>query len=113
MDTLTLHHQIDILPPSLRHEVSLFLDSLIKRHEKKQPEQRIFGSAKGKIHVSEDFDEPLTLSADTGTWNTNKKTDDALITKGLQQLSSSSHTYDFLENEPELYTINDLKVRFI
>jgi len=41
-----------------------------------------------------------------------RRTDDALITDGLQQLSSISNTYDFLYNEPELYSENDLKVRF-
>jgi hypothetical protein len=41
-----------------------------------------------------------------------RKADDALITEGLQRLSSSSNTYDFLNDEPELYTVNDLKVKF-
>ena len=41
-----------------------------------------------------------------------RKNDDSMITEGLQQLSSISHTYDFLNNEPELYTANDLKVMF-
>ena len=41
-----------------------------------------------------------------------RRTDEALVTEGLQQLASCSHTYDFLYNEPELYTVNDLKVRF-
>ena len=41
-----------------------------------------------------------------------QKTDDAMITEGLQKLSSVSHTYDFLNEEPELYTVNDLKVRY-
>jgi len=41
-----------------------------------------------------------------------RRTDDALITDGLQQLSSISNTYDFLYNEPDLYSVNDLKVRF-
>ena len=41
-----------------------------------------------------------------------RKHDDALITEGLQQLSSISHTYDFLYDEPELYTVDDLKVKF-
>ena len=41
-----------------------------------------------------------------------RKTDDTIITEGLQQLSSISNTYDFLHDEPELYTVNDLKVRF-
>ena len=39
-----------------------------------------------------------------------RKTDDNMITEGLQQLSSVSRTYDFLQEEPELYTVNDLKV---
>ena len=42
-----------------------------------------------------------------------RRADDALITEELQQLVSYSHTYDFLHGEPELYTINDLKVKFI
>ena len=41
-----------------------------------------------------------------------QRTDDALITEGLQQLSSYSNIYDFLNNEPELYSVNDLKVKF-
>jgi len=41
-----------------------------------------------------------------------QRTDDALITEGLQQLSSISHSYDFLNDEPELYSVNDLKVKF-
>ena len=40
------------------------------------------------------------------------RVNDSLITEGIQQMSSSSKTYDFLDNEPELYSINDLKVRF-
>jgi len=42
-----------------------------------------------------------------------QKADDVLITKGLQQLSSLSHSYDFLNKEPELYSINDLKVKYV
>jgi len=41
-----------------------------------------------------------------------RRTDDAMITEGLQQLMSCSNTYDFLYNEPDLYSVNDLKVRF-
>ena len=37
-----------------------------------------------------------------------QKTDDTMITEGLQKLSSLSQTYDFLCDEPELYTVNDL-----
>jgi hypothetical protein len=42
-----------------------------------------------------------------------QKTEDALITEGLQQLSSNSNAYDFLYDEPELYSVADLKVRFV
>jgi len=41
-----------------------------------------------------------------------QKADDVLITEGLQRLSSSSHTFDFLYNEPELYSVTDLKVKY-
>jgi hypothetical protein len=42
-----------------------------------------------------------------------QKTNDSLITEGLQELSSASHkTYEFLNDEPELYSVNDLKVKF-
>ena len=41
-----------------------------------------------------------------------QRTDSSAITEGLQQLSSISHSFDFLYNEPELYSENDLKVRF-
>jgi hypothetical protein len=41
-----------------------------------------------------------------------QKTEDAMITEGLQQLVSSSKTYEFLNNEPELYSVNDLKIKF-
>jgi len=38
--------------------------------------------------------------------------DEVLITKGLQQLSSLSNTFNFLNNEPELYSVNDLKIKY-
>jgi hypothetical protein len=41
-----------------------------------------------------------------------QKANDALITEGLQQLSSSSSVYDFLDDEPDIYSINDLKVKY-
>ena len=42
-----------------------------------------------------------------------RRTDDAMITEGLQQLMACSNTYDFLYNEPDLYSVNDLKVKFV
>jgi hypothetical protein len=61
MDTLvTLHDKVEALPLNLRKEVMLFIDFLIEKSGKNaQKTQRTFGSAKGKIHISEDFDEPL------------------------------------------------------
>jgi len=41
-----------------------------------------------------------------------QKTDDILTTKGLQPLSSSSQGFDFLYNEPDLYSITDLKIKY-
>jgi len=40
------------------------------------------------------------------------RADDSLLTVGLQKLSSFGHVYDFLVNEPELYSVNDLKVNY-
>jgi len=42
-----------------------------------------------------------------------QKSEDTLITEGLQELSISSGTYDFLYNEPEIYSVNDLKKKFV
>ncbi|MCL2072696.1 MAG: hypothetical protein FWH18_02150 [Marinilabiliaceae bacterium] len=42
-----------------------------------------------------------------------RRTGDAMITKGLQQLTSISHSNDFLNDEPEIYSVNDLKVKYV
>jgi hypothetical protein len=42
-----------------------------------------------------------------------QKSHDDMIVEGLQQLSSISRANDFLYEEPELYSLNDLKVRFV
>ena len=42
-----------------------------------------------------------------------QRTNDKLITEGLQQLSSAGNSFDFLKDDPELYTVDDLKVRFV
>ena len=41
-----------------------------------------------------------------------QRVNDSLITEGLQQLSSSSRAYDFLNDEPDIYAISDLKVKY-
>ena len=62
MDTLAaLYNKFEVLPLNMRKEAFLFIDSLIEKSiNNNQKPQRKFGSAKGKIHMSEDFDEPLT-----------------------------------------------------
>jgi len=62
MDTLVaLHNKLEILSPNMRKEAFLFIDFLLEKSMKNsQKTQRKFGSAKGKIHMSADFDEPLT-----------------------------------------------------
>ena len=40
------------------------------------------------------------------------KIDDKIITEGIQKLSSSSKTFEFLEHEPDLYSVSDLKVDY-
>jgi len=57
-----LHHKMEALSPKLRKEAFLFIEFLIDKSRKNnQKAQREFGSAKGKIHMSDDFDEPLTV----------------------------------------------------
>ena len=40
------------------------------------------------------------------------KLDDKVITKGIQQLVINSKSFDFLKDEEDLYTDDDLKERF-
>lgn len=40
------------------------------------------------------------------------KIDDQIITEGIKSLVQDSKTFQFLENEPNLYSVNDLKIRF-
>jgi len=42
-----------------------------------------------------------------------QKTEDVIITEGLQQIASSCHGFDFINNDPDLYSINDLKKRYL
>ena len=60
MASLTLYTKLETLSPDLKSEVNDFVDFLIEKSSKKTkaiiPQ---FGCAKGKIHLSADFDEPL------------------------------------------------------
>lgn len=40
------------------------------------------------------------------------KTDDAILTKGIQKMTSTSKSFDFLSNEEDLYTVNDVKEKY-
>jgi len=38
-----------------------------------------------------------------------KRYEESVLTKGVQTLSSQSHSFDFLNEEEELYSLSDLK----
>ena len=38
-----------------------------------------------------------------------KRYEESVLTKGLQTLSSQSHSFDFLNEEEDLYSLSDLK----
>ena len=60
MNTVNLYTKIEALPPDLKKEVLAFIEKLIKNNKKNKLENHVgFGSLKGKIHLSDDFDEPL------------------------------------------------------
>lgn len=40
------------------------------------------------------------------------KIEDRLITEGITKLTSDSRSFSFLEDEEDLYTVNDLKERY-
>jgi hypothetical protein len=60
MSGLSIHTKIDTLPDNLKQQVSDFIDFLVEKSQSKK--ERIVpkaGSAKGKIKMAPDFDEPL------------------------------------------------------
>lgn len=64
MTTTTLHIEINSLPMNLRQEVAAFVESLKKKNANKPgSKSREFGYAKGKIKLSDDFDDPLEMFA--------------------------------------------------
>jgi hypothetical protein len=38
-----------------------------------------------------------------------KRYEESILTKGVQTLSSQSHSFDFLKEEEDLYSLSDLK----
>ena len=60
MNTLSIYTKLENLPIELKQEVSDFIDFLAERSAKaKKKNTPQFGSAKGKIKLSPDFDAPL------------------------------------------------------
>ncbi len=63
MDSNSLYTKLESLSPALKEEAKSFIDYLVQKTKKKKAESKVekpvFGSLKGKIHLSEDFDAPL------------------------------------------------------
>ncbi len=60
MSNTTLLEKYETLPDVLKFEASLFIDFLLFKSEKiYEQKQRVPGFLKGKISITEDFDEPL------------------------------------------------------
>lgn len=41
-----------------------------------------------------------------------KQSEEQMLQKGIEQLAGKSKSYNFLEDEPEVYTVADLKERY-
>jgi hypothetical protein len=60
MSNLTLYTKLETLSPDLKSEVNDFVDFLlVKSSSKKKTIVPKFGRAKDKVHLSENFGEPL------------------------------------------------------
>lgn len=60
MKSISIYTKIRFLPEHLRSEVNDFIDKLISKKKINSTQKSLkFGSLKGKIEISDDFDEPL------------------------------------------------------
>lgn len=60
MATQDLFVKINSLPSDMKKELEAFVDQLMKRLKKEpQKKKRPLGLLKGKIHIPDDFDDPL------------------------------------------------------
>jgi len=60
MTSISIYIKLESLPKDLKQEVADFVDFLVEKSSKGKPKiVPQFGSAKGKIEMSPDFDEPL------------------------------------------------------
>lgn len=65
MASLTLYTKLETLPSELKKEASDFIDSLIMKNQPKKTKSKPkFGSLKGKIKLSTDFDDSLDVFND-------------------------------------------------
>ena len=64
MTSLTLYTKLETLPSELKKEASDFIESLVQKNNAQKVYKKakpVFGSLKGKITLSEDFDTPLVV----------------------------------------------------
>lgn len=64
MTSLTLYTQIEALPSKMKKEAKKLLQEMLQnqresKNKKSGLKKRAFGSLKGKIHLSSDFDAPI------------------------------------------------------
>ena len=60
MSEVQLYLKLNQLTPKLKKELNDFIDTLLKKQKKNQKKKTpVYGSLKGKIKMSKDFDEPL------------------------------------------------------
>lgn len=60
MDNSLLYQKISLLPDSIKKEVEVFIDRLLKKNKKKSPPGKAkAGSGKGMFVIKPGFNEPL------------------------------------------------------
>jgi hypothetical protein len=67
MTSLTLYTKLETLPSNLKNEATDFIESLVQKNstrEKVEKSKPKFGSLKGEIILSDDFDAPLEIFKD-------------------------------------------------
>ncbi len=62
---------------------------------------KIYQLPDGKLSEVEDFVDFLL-----------SRIDDSILTEGIQKLASDSKSFEYLTNEEDLYTVNDLKEKY-
>ncbi len=59
MNSQQLVREVEVLPPELQQQVFDFVSFLRKQQLKQQLTKRTVGEYRDKIHIADDFDEPL------------------------------------------------------